>query len=92
VGFEWPDWALAHLIGIEPYEVRQVLENRQRWPRRASDGNVVVLSIWGRTAAGRPLIVATRLRDQWTWLVIGAREMRAGELGAFEQWEKGERP
>ncbi|WP_433191739.1 hypothetical protein ACQP1G_23660 [Nocardia sp. CA-107356] len=88
MGFEWPDWAFAHLIGIGPREVRQVLEGTRRWPRIADDGNVTVLSVWGRTGAGRPLIVATRRQDQWTWLIIGAREMRADELTMFEEWEQ----
>jgi hypothetical protein len=48
----------------------------------------VVLSVWGRTGTGRPLIVATRQQDQWTWLIIGAREMRADEQKMFEQWEQ----
>ncbi|GAB2529773.1 hypothetical protein GCM10027167_37510 [Nocardia heshunensis] len=88
MGFEWQDWALAHLFGIEPYEVRQVLAGEHRWPRMANDGNVVVLSIWGRTASGRPLIVATRQVDRWTWMIVGAREMRHDELKIFERWEE----
>ncbi|WP_280266068.1 hypothetical protein [Nocardia wallacei] len=88
MGFEWPDWALAHLIGIETSEVRQILESRRRWPRLAHDGNVAVLTLWARTDAGRPLIVAARRQDSWTWLIIGAREMRGDELTVFEQWEQ----
>lgn len=88
MGFEWPGWAFAHLIGIGPREVRQILEGARRWPRIADDGHVTVLSVWGRTGTGRPLIVATRQQDQWTWLIIGAREMRADELKMFEEWEQ----
>ncbi|GAB2697156.1 hypothetical protein [Nocardia thraciensis] len=88
MGFEWPDWALAHLIGIETSEVRQILASRRRWPRLADDGNVAVLTLWARTDAGRPLIVAAHRQDSWTWLIIGAREMRGDELTVFEQWEQ----
>ncbi|MGV9677863.1 hypothetical protein ACWDSJ_21510 [Nocardia sp. NPDC003482] len=88
MGFEWPDWALAHLTGVEPWEVRQVLAGERRWPRLADDGSVVALSIWGRTSGGRPLIVVTRRFDQWTWMILGARAMRADELTIFEQWEQ----
>ncbi|RDI63581.1 hypothetical protein DFR76_110278 [Nocardia pseudobrasiliensis] len=88
MGFEWPDWALAHLAGVEPQEVRQVLGAIRRWPRLADDSNVTVLSIWARTVDGRPLIVVTRQTDQWTWLIVGAREMRADELTVFEHWEQ----
>ncbi|MGV9410643.1 hypothetical protein ACWDOP_12070 [Nocardia sp. NPDC003693] len=88
MGFDWADWALAHLIGIDPQEVRQVLAAARRWPRTAHDGHVEVLSIWGRAASGRPLIIVTRQTDQWTWMIVGAREMHDDELKAFEQWEK----
>ncbi|GGK46186.1 hypothetical protein [Nocardia camponoti] len=92
MGFEWPDWAIAHLIGIEPREVRQVLAAKHRWPRPAGDGHLAVLSLWGRTTAGRALIVVMRQREDWTWVIIGARAMRADELAQFEQWESEQRP
>jgi hypothetical protein len=57
VPYEWDDWALRALaVGIEPYEVRQVLEAGRRWPRplSAPGGGMRVLAIWGRTTpAGR---------------------------------------
>lgn len=41
VGYEWVPLLLATLRGIEPYEVRQVLEDkRPRWPRRAVGAGV----------------------------------------------------
>ncbi|BCJ66321.1 hypothetical protein GCM10009779_56400 [Polymorphospora rubra] len=62
MGYEWVPLLLATLKGIEPYEVRQVLEDqRPRWPRRAvGAGGVSVLAVWGRTRAGRRLIVVLR--------------------------------
>lgn len=89
VPYEWESWSLAALKGIEPHEVRHVLEDTpRRWPRPAvgPDG-LEVLTIWGRTRAGRSLIVAVRHADGRTWKIIGAREMTASELAEFSRWE-----
>jgi hypothetical protein len=89
VPYEWEDWALAALIGIESHEVRQVLEAKWRWPRRAISANrVPVLTVWGRTATGRPLIVAVYHVAELTWRIIGAREMSDAELTEFSRWEE----
>jgi hypothetical protein len=87
--YEWDEWALAGLKGIEPYEVRQVLEGPgRRRPRAAvGPGGQPVLTIWGRTAVGRGLIVAVFHVEGFTWKVIGAREMGPGELVEFSRWE-----
>jgi hypothetical protein len=89
VVYLWPVWALDALHGIEPYEVVQVLGAVDRWPRRAHgpDG-LEVLTIWARTRAGRPLIVAVRQVDGWDWLIVGAREMRLAERREFVRWEE----
>lgn len=88
MGYEWLDAGLRALRGIEPYEVVQVLTAKSRWPRpaRGPDGHWV-LTVWGRTAAGRPLVAATRQLSQWDWQVIGARTMTPAEIGEFEAWE-----
>ncbi|MFI5891870.1 hypothetical protein ACIA5D_17340 [Actinoplanes sp. NPDC051513] len=87
--YEWDDWALAALIGIEPFEVRQALDAKRRWPRRAAGANgVPVLTVWSRTATGRPLIVAVYHVAELTWKVIGAREMADEELIEFSRWEE----
>jgi hypothetical protein len=89
VPYEWDDWALAALFGIEPYEVRQVLEAKRRWPRRATSASgVPVLTIWGRTATDRPLIVAVYHLTGFTWKIIGARKMTDKELSEFSRWEE----
>ena len=87
MGFDW--LAALALTGIEPHEVMQVLTADRRWPRRAFGGpeRLPTLTIWGRTRAGRPLIVATRRVGGLDYLIIGAREMTAEELLAFEAWE-----
>ncbi|WP_250038038.1 hypothetical protein [Paractinoplanes maris] len=87
--YEWDDWALAALLGIELHEVRQVLEARRRWPRRAvSAEGVPVLTVWGRTVGGRPLIVAVYHATELTWKIIGARGMTDEELQQFSRWEE----
>ncbi|MEV4343069.1 hypothetical protein AB0J83_01120 [Actinoplanes sp. NPDC049596] len=87
--YEWEDWALAALLGIEAYEVRQALDARGRWPRRAvSATGVPVLTVWSRTASGRPLIVAVYQTTGFTWKIIGARGMTDEELTEFSGWEK----
>ena len=88
VPYEWEDWALAALVGIEPYEVRQALEAKRRRPRRATSATgVPVLTVWGRTRAGRPLIVAVYHVTGFTWKIIGARDMTDKELIEFREWE-----
>jgi hypothetical protein len=91
VGYEWLTGALDRLHGIAPHEVTEVLSAHRRWPRRAKDdlAGLQVLTIWARTAQGRPLIVATRRLDGWDRQIIGAREMTPGERAQFEVWEAG---
>src|SRR5438552_2980150 len=56
-----------------PYEVCQVLEAKQRWPR---------------LAGGRPLIVAVWHTSGLIWKILGAREMAPAERAEFERWEE----
>jgi hypothetical protein len=90
VPYEWEDWALRGLAGIEPYEVRQVLESRHRWPRTATDAKtgLRVVTVWGRTVAGRALIVAVFHLSGLTWKIIGARELTPVELDELGRWEQ----
>lgn len=90
VGYEWAPSLLDKLAGIEAYEVRQILEEkRARWPRPAvgRDG-VQVLTVWGRTRAGRRLIVVLRpTSGDLDWLIVGAREMTAEQAAEYDGWE-----
>ena len=77
------------LAGIEPHEVRQALEAKRRWPLPAADSTgTSVLTIWGRTLAGRALVVAVYHVSRFTWKIVGARDMTDGELAEFVQWEE----
>ena len=77
------------LVGIEPYEVRQVLEAKRKWPRLAMEfAGTHVLTIWGRTRSGRALIVAVYHVSGFTWKIVGARDMTDGELNEFARWEE----
>jgi hypothetical protein len=88
MGYEWPPWTLDGLRGIGPSEVIQALGAARRWPRGArSQNGVAVLTIWARTRSGRPLVVAVRRSDEWTWLIVGARDMSLPERAEFARWE-----
>ena len=70
-------------------QVLHVLEAELRWTRPAVDpAGLRVLTIWGRTRAGRALIVAAYQSGGQTWKIIGARELRAHELAEFAKWEE----
>lgn len=89
MGYEWVPLLLARLVGIEPYEVRQVLEeDRPRWPRRVLAGDLPLLAVWGRTGAGRHLIVLLKQAETaYDWLIVGAREMTAEQVAEYDRWE-----
>ena len=87
MGYEWLVEALAALRDVEAQEVMQVLAARRRMPVAAQSAGVRFLTISGRTAAGRPLIVAVRLLDGLDQQIIGARTMTPTELARFTAWE-----
>ncbi|MBO0854564.1 MAG: hypothetical protein J2P18_12455 [Nocardia sp.] len=91
VVYNWTRWSLRGLRGIEPWEVMQVLTGQRRWPRRGRNATgASILTIWGRTTAGRALIVGVyqQTEDPWDWQIAGAREMTTDELAQFAQWEE----
>ena len=89
MGYEWSSWALNALRGIEPGEVLQVLNAPRRWPRVGhSDLGLGVLTIWGRTRAGRPLLVAVRPVGEWDFEILGARQLRPVQVAEPQKWEE----
>lgn len=90
VGFWWAYGALEWLarVGIEPYEVLQVLAYAKRWPRPGHSPAGTVLTVWGRTHTGRALLVVLRpeqgsLDSQITL----ARELTGEEEVQLQDWE-----
>jgi hypothetical protein len=66
-----------------------VLEAKRRWPRLGiTPTGLRVLTIWGRTTAGRGLIVAVHHVAELTWKIVGARDMTPAELAEFIRWEE----
>jgi hypothetical protein len=89
VPYQWLHAAFGVIAtrGIEPYEVMQALYGSQRrvLPAFSPEG-LSVLSVWGRTKAGRSLIVVVRRLDGFDSLIVGAREMNASERKEFQTW------
>ncbi|WP_331722950.1 hypothetical protein [Nocardia sp. NBC_00511] len=85
--FELPDWALDALRGVTPEEIFQVLRARRRWARPSTGAPIQVTLIAGRTHSGRPLVVATREIEPFTWMIIAARELTGADLALYEKWE-----
>jgi uncharacterized DUF497 family protein len=93
VPYEWLTAAFADIAkhGIQEYEVLQVLGSQRRLvkPMRHSSG-LQVLAIYGRTGAGRLLVVFVRRIGRFDSAIIGAREVPAAEREEFESWESGQ--
>jgi hypothetical protein len=87
VGYDWLPQALDALTDVEPYEVVQMLSGARRLPLAASSAGAPFIAIFGRTKAGRPLVVAVRKVGEFEQQIVGAREMTGGELKRFEEWE-----
>ncbi len=83
--WEWRDWSLAGLKGVEPYEVVQALSTGQM-VRRWVDGDV--LAVVSSTVTGRVLVVAL-YEETGTWVIIGARAATAEESLAYYRAIKG---
>ncbi|GAA2396727.1 hypothetical protein [Dactylosporangium salmoneum] len=85
--YRWWPATLAALVGITADEVLQALGAERRRPIPGHALGIPALSVWARTAAGRPLIVIVKHQGELEWGIIGARHMSAEELAEFEQWE-----
>jgi hypothetical protein len=89
VGYTWLPGPFAVLLGVEPYEVMQILEGvGRRWPRRTTGPHgLAMVGILGRTAAGRELVVYVRHDSGLDWIIVGARAMTSAEAAEYKQWE-----
>jgi uncharacterized DUF497 family protein len=91
VPYEWLPTAFTVLVlaGIEPYEVMQVLNGHSRRPVPVLDPatGLKLLNIYGRTNAGRLLVVTVRLAGGFAMRIVGARDMTVQERKEYERWE-----
>jgi hypothetical protein len=90
VAFKWAGGALEWLVrlGIEPYEVLQVLQYAKRWPRQGHSPAGTVLTVWGRTRTGRALLVVLwPERGSLDSTITAARELTADEEAQLQRWE-----
>jgi hypothetical protein len=89
VGYTWLPGRFAILVDVEPYEVMHILERPGRQlPRRAiGPHGLPLVGIFGRTAAGRALVVYVRHDAGLDWTIVGARPMTAAEFAEYEKWE-----
>ncbi|HEX6077449.1 MAG TPA: hypothetical protein VFZ32_19600 [Micromonosporaceae bacterium] len=87
--YRWIPAVLAALKGIEPYEVIQALSASRRLPVAGRAGRgVPVVGIFGRTRAGRLLVVVVRLvPDSFDQEIAAVRDATSEELAMFERWE-----
>lgn len=89
--YEWLPTAFAVLVlaGVEPYEVMQALYGSNRRPVAVVDPEtgLRLIAIYGRTKAGRPLVVTVRPAGGFTTWIVGAQEMTDEEREGYERWE-----
>lgn len=90
--YEWWYGAGEHLdrAGIEAWEVMEVLYSPRRRPRPAhTPEGLPVLTVWGRTDEGRPVVVLLRRTGPETLEIVMAAPMRPHQLREHEKWEVG---
>lgn len=91
--YEW--WAGAprflDRFDVGEWEAMQVLD----FPRRVlipatTEQGLPVLTVWGRTHNGRPLVVTLRkLREPaGRWQILFARQMSPEQLDQYTAWEQ----
>lgn len=92
MGFEWSYWSLNRAMerGIHEYEVDQVRRNRP-WPRPTERNGRGFMTLWGRTDAGRPLMIAAYRADRWVWEILDLRELTPAEAAEYDQWKDSQR-
>ncbi|MEC3958106.1 hypothetical protein VMT65_34075 [Nocardia sp. CDC153] len=72
------------------WEVMEVLYSSRRWPRPArTDQGLPVLTVWGRSDEGRPLVVMLRQlpAPSTRWEILMAVPMGPHQLTEYNAWE-----
>lgn len=92
MAYRWLIFALEALVGIEPFEVMQMLtDKRPRRPRPNVDPatGIRVIEIEGTTRAGRYIVATVRPVGGFDSVILHAREMTTAEKTSFDEWEVG---
>ncbi|WP_327140285.1 hypothetical protein [Nocardia sp. NBC_01327] len=97
MGYYWLHRALrmAAELGLSPADIDDVVYGRRRKVVPAGGHDVTALTFWGRTRAGRAVIVWTRRLpaddDEASALtdhqIIGITDMTPPQLKTFTEWE-----
>ncbi|WP_460726898.1 hypothetical protein [Nocardia heshunensis] len=97
MGYYWTQKArtMAAALGLTPADVTDVLYSATKLVMPGTDDAKPVLLFWGRTGAGRPVIIALRPDDDdeeedsgiVDYLIRSVYDMRAYELGILTEWE-----
>lgn len=91
VEYEWHASSEPFLRHFEvaAWEVVEVLYSPRRWSRPATTAQgLAVLTVWGRTEGGRPLVVVLRPRSHPDrWQILMAAPMGDRQLAEFTAWE-----
>lgn len=80
----WVPEGIRSLRGVTQDEADEALASERRWPRPAHGYGIPVLTIWARTASGRPLVVVIRRIGPLAQEIVGAWSMSSTELSEFE--------
>lgn len=81
--FDWDDWNVEHIArhGLEPYEAEAACRSDGAVVRRSREGRYVV---YGRTGAGRYVLVVLRPTGQGLARIITARDMTQRERRFYQ--------
>lgn len=80
----WSDESEAHIAkhSVAPLEVEGVVNTRPQWEHPGVDGSTLV---YGRTDAGRYLLVVLAESVDGRWYVVTARELTDTEMRTFRR-------
>ncbi|WNJ59136.1 hypothetical protein [Nocardia seriolae] len=89
VEYVWSPTAKQFLqrFQVRTWEVMEVLYSSHRWPRPArTDQDLSVLTVWGRSDEGRPLVVMLPSPSA-RWEILMAVPMGPHQLTEYNAWE-----
>ena len=80
----WSDESEAHIAkhGVRASEVEEVVNTGPRWEHPGAEGSTLV---YGRSAAGRALLVVLVESADGRWFVATARDLSTSEMRTFRR-------